>query len=341
VSRNLLALGWSWPRIADWLRVAGRTLRHWCRDVLGRIAPGRPRGRPAVRSPRDARNTVIARLDECGPGVGLPTLRAGFPTMRRAELADLLTRYRRAWRARHREPLRILTWPVLGRVWAVDFAEPPAPLDGRFGYLLAVRDLASGMPLLWQPVEIATAVEAAVAIAGLFAEHGPPLVLKTDKGSPFTGDAFRAVLAARRVQHLLSPPYWPRYNGAIEAGIHALKDRTAARAARAGHADRWTLDDVAAARVEAAELPRPRGPAGPSPAAAWQSRHPVTAEERRVFADRVQVRFACGGTVHEICSPAEMARTAVRRALEECGYLQYRRRRIPPPIPGRKVARIM
>jgi hypothetical protein len=30
-------------------------------------------------------------------------------------------------------------------------------------------------------------------------------------------------------------------------------------------------------------------------------------------------------------------REAFRLALEECGYLTYTRRRIPPPIPRRKV----
>ena len=49
------------------------------------------------------------------------------------------------------ESARVLHWPVPGRVWAMDFAEPSLPgitgvvppLDGRYPYLLAVRDLAS------------------------------------------------------------------------------------------------------------------------------------------------------------------------------------------------------
>ncbi|HKB06307.1 MAG TPA: hypothetical protein VKD90_29195, partial [Gemmataceae bacterium] len=74
----------------------------------------------------------------------------------RAELTNLLRRYRRVWRERNRQPLCVLCWPVPGRVWAIDFAEPPTPVDGRFGYLLAARDLASGMPLVWRPVAAAT-----------------------------------------------------------------------------------------------------------------------------------------------------------------------------------------
>lgn len=336
--RVLLGLGWAWSRIVDLLKVTDRTLRHWCGRLLDRLAPACPLGRPRVRSSRAERNAVIDLLDELGPQVGVPTLRECFPAMNCAELTDLLRRYRRVWRERHRRPLRVLCWPVPGRVWAIDFAEPPAPIDGRFGYLLAVRDLASGRSLLWRPVEAATADEAAAGLAGLFTEHGPPLVLKSDNGSHFTGGAMPDLLAAHRVAHLLSPPYWPRYNGAIEAGIHALKDRTAARAARAGHPGFWTWDDTAGAVVEAAEQAHLRGPAGPNPAAVWSARAPIPAAERDAFAACVRQQLTCGQPVGKVWSGPEVARRAIRLALEERGYLQYRRRRILPPITGRMAA---
>ena len=63
--------------------------------------------------------------------------------------------------------MRVLTWPVTGSVWAIDYAEPPAPIDGRYDALLAVRDLASGMQLLWQPVEAATGDNANLRIGAL------------------------------------------------------------------------------------------------------------------------------------------------------------------------------
>jgi transposase InsO family protein len=338
VGRVLLGLGWAWSRIADFLKIADRTLRHWCSTLLDRPGPACPLGRPRVRSSREERNAVIDWLDELGPQVGLPTLRDCFPAMSRAELDELARRYRRVWRERNREPLRVLDWPVPGRVWAIDFAEPPAPIDGRLGYLLAVRDLASGMPLLWRPVAAATADEAVAGLAGLFAEHGPPLVLKSDNGSHFTGGGVVELLAAQRVAHLLSPPHWPRYNGAIEAGIGALKDRTAARAARAGHPGFWTPDDTAGARAEGAVLARPRGPAGPSPMAGWQARSPILADERATFGATVASQIACGRRAGAVWSQPEMARRAIRHALEECGYLQYRRRRILPPNTGPKAA---
>jgi hypothetical protein len=45
----------------------------------------------------------------------------------------------------------------------------PAPINGRFPYLLAVRDLASGQQLLWQPTLAASAQETTAALALLFA----------------------------------------------------------------------------------------------------------------------------------------------------------------------------
>src|SRR5262249_41546901 len=158
-------------------------------------------------------------LDEHGPHVGVPTLRASFPAMSGAELRDLLVRYRRVWRRRNRVPLRVLSWSVVGSVWAIDFTGPRAAIEGRYPYLLAVRARASGRQLLWRRVEAATGEAARDALAGLVAEHGPPLVVKCDNGSPFTGAAVEELLAEHGVVALFSPPYWPRYNGSVEAGI--------------------------------------------------------------------------------------------------------------------------
>src|SRR5262249_50599287 len=156
------------------------------------------------------------------------------PAMSRAELRDLLVRYRRVWRRRNRVPLRVLSWPVVGSVWAIDFTGPRPAIEGRYPYLLAVRDLASGSQLLWRPVAAATAAAAGEALASLFAEPGAPLVVKCDNGSPFTSAAVEELLGAHGVVALYSPPYWPRYKGSVEAGINSLKSRTEGWASRAG-----------------------------------------------------------------------------------------------------------
>jgi transposase InsO family protein len=345
---QLARSGWPWGHVATFLDVAGRTLRRWTHDLLGELLPFRPLGRPVPRAPRERRNDVLHLLDEVGPGVGLPTLRDAFDDMTRAELDDLLRRYRRVWRERHRQPLRVLHWPEPGRVWAIDFTQAPSPVDGRSPDLLAVRDLATGYQLLWQPIEAATSDAAARHLDVLFATHGAPLVLKCDNGSPFVSDRVRQVLLEWRVETLVSPPYTPRYNGGIEAGIGSLKARTADHAARVGHPGHWTADDLAAARDEANAFARPFGATGPSPTDVWTARPPIATPEREHFTAGVERHrreqesrpAASEGHAAEVRSERGAAREAVRLALEECGYLYYTRRRVPPPIPRPKVARV-
>jgi hypothetical protein len=81
--------------------------------------------------------------------------------------------------------MHILHWQVPGSVWAMDFTEAPAAIDGLFPYVLAVRDLASGRQLLWLPIRAGNGQETRWALASLFALHGAPLILKSDNGSPF------------------------------------------------------------------------------------------------------------------------------------------------------------
>jgi len=146
------------------------------------------------------------------------------------------------------------------------------------------------------------------------------------------------LLAAHGVWALCSPPYWPRYNGSVEAGIGSLKDRTDAWAARAGHAGQWTWDDVAGACEEANTLSRPRGASAPSPDELWSARETITAGERAAFGAAVEESGraqepgeSCADTGAVIRSGRAMARCAIRLALEVCGYLHYKRRAIPPP----------
>lgn len=70
--------------------------------------------------------------------------------MSRAELTDLVRRYRVIWRARNRVPLRVLKWLRVGHVWVIDFTDPMTALEGSARYVLAVRDLASGRSRDWR-----------------------------------------------------------------------------------------------------------------------------------------------------------------------------------------------
>ena len=334
---------------AEWLQVSERTLRHWRQQFTTAAAPLQALGRPVVRSSRQERDDVIDLLDLLGPQTSLGTLRECFTTMPRAELHNLLLRYRRVWQKRYQQAARVLGWTTPGVVWAIDFSEAPQAIDGVYPYLLAVRDLAAGQTLLWQPLAEATAARTCEALAYLFAAHGAPLVLKMDNGCTFCAGGTLALLQQAEVIALFSPPYVPRYNGSIEAGIGSLKSRTEAQAARQGRAGWWSFEDVAAAREQANATARPRGPSGPTPEEAWQQRQPVTGTMRALFTAALAKHRAeaCKEEGHleeeemEEQEARRMDRKAISRTLVECGYLVYRRRRIPLPIRGRKAANIM
>jgi hypothetical protein len=333
---------------AQHLHLSPRTLRQWRHDAHADTLGLHALGRPILRAPRQERTAVIDLLNHLGPTIGVPTLRDCFPHLPRAVLTDLLQRYRRVWRSRYHQLLHVLHWQRAGVAWAMDFAQPPNPIDGKYPYLLGVRDLASGQQLLWLPIAHPTADEAVLALAPLFVIHGAPLVLKTDNGSPFCAQAMLAYLRCFDVLPLFSPPYWPRYNGAIEAGIASLKTRTEDHAKRHGRPACWTCDDVEAARLEANATARPKGPEGPTPDRLWDARVLLTADDRTLFGtsvsqERITARVELGLSIEAelaVLDDRAVDRQAIRRALVEHDYLLFSRRRIPLPFTQPKTAEI-
>jgi transposase InsO family protein len=318
-------LGLNRQEAAVRLGLAARTVRAWAAAGPHPNGPVTPRGRPVLRSPRAQRAQVLELLDSVGPGLGLPSLEGHFAEMPRAELRDLLRRYRRVWVHRHHHALHVLHWHQPGGVWAIDFAEPPLPLEEGWADLLAVRDLASGQQLLWLPVAAATAEETIAALQMLFTIHGAPLVLKMDNGSPFVAAATQALLARWQVVPLFSPPRLPAYNGAIEAAIGALKARTHAQAACHGHPEVWLAADLEAARATANALGRPQGAQRPTPAQRWSQRRPVDAAERAAFRAMV-ARFEAARSP-TAAAPASAAKSPPERSPDAAP--------VPPPwVPG-------
>jgi hypothetical protein len=184
-----------------------RTLRQWAArhadpfDALSPVALGRPPKRGTAAD----RNLVLAALSELGPFTPIASLRQLAPTLARREVDELRWRYRVNVRARGRATAQVLTWHRPGAVWAMDYTEVPWRIDGAEKYVLSVRDLASGYQLLALVAERADALTTRRALEVLFAEHGPPLVLKSDNGSHFAQGGVRALLDERRVLHLRCP----------------------------------------------------------------------------------------------------------------------------------------
>ena len=233
-----------------------------------------------------------------------------------------------------------------GTVWAIDHSEPPQPIDGCYPAVVALRDLASGMQLAWLPVPDATETITAAVLESLFHKHGPPLVLKSDNGSAFLSRDWNGLLDRWRVMPLRSPPATPRYNGSCEAGIGSMKLRTTFLAARAGHPQQWTSDDLEAARRQANELTRSRR-APSTPQERWDLRRRLTTEERDRFTCTVD-RLSHTLTLTEDCSVASPShfypaihRRVVRQALRELGFFSVTWRSISLPLSVKKVARIL
>jgi transposase InsO family protein len=352
--RQVQAEGGSLTEAAQALGVEARTLRHWAGRVRVGKLTAKALGRPLAHTAPAQRNRVIGYLAGEGPGVGLPTLQRQFPEFCRAELADVQQRFRRLLRQRTRRLHYVLHWQKPARVWAIDFAEPSLPgaawslppIDGRYPYLAAVRDLASGYQLGWLPVSAASAAVAMEVLGRLFACWGAPLLLKCDNGPCFRAEAFKEFLERTGVLALFSPPHCPRYNGAIEAAIGSLKSRTQEHAAWQGRPLHWTSSDVEAARRQAnAGAPLLRGP---TPAETWALRTAISPAERLQFQvtvdrHRYQVRTheridATKDLNHWESSAVD--RKAIQHALVEHDYLLFRRRRIPLEIRGQYVTNI-
>jgi transposase InsO family protein len=343
--------GQTQEQCAAQLDLSARTLRGWDHDLasLGLAPPGRP----ATRSALAVRQAILGYVKLTGPGIGVPSLQEHFPDVARAELVDLLERYRVVCRLRGGHYGRVLHWQTPGVVWAADFAEPSLyglagslpPIAGCYPYVLAVRDLASGFMLAWQPLPALTEQVTRDALRLLFALHGAPLILKMDNGSAFRAAGFADFLETWGVIPLYSPPSCPMYNGAIEASIGSLKKRTEEQARARGRSGTWDVADLGAAQ-QAANASHPRRLNGRTPTSVWQARTPVgpiarVGFELTVERERFQFRDELGIDQEQVLDHwrrSAVDRRAIERALVEHGHLLFTRRRIPLMIRAAKAA---
>lgn len=268
---------------ASYLSLRRQCLETWLREWRGRrLAPHR-RGRPEAKSGDALRERVFEYLEQAGPGISVVTLRSHFPGLGGNEAKRILADYRGNCRNELRVEVRALHWKRPGSVWAMDHLQAPSPVDGEYPYVLAVRDLASQYLILALPQKRQSDMAVSDALEELFIQHGAPLALKSDNGSGFTGMETREVLERWGVAHLVSPPHYPQYNGAVEAGIGQLKTRTHVIAARQNRPGMWTSDDLEGARLLANRTLRPWGRGKPTPEECWKSRIMPSERERGRF----------------------------------------------------------
>lgn len=341
---QLAARGHRRHTLAQRLRVPGRTLSRW-RKACRCQSPCAPRGRPRKQSSTAQRQEVLDWLDRQGCHLGSPALRAAFPSMPRCELLELQRLWRQAHRATHRRCVEQLAWHKPGRVWAMDHTRPPEPIDGIYPSILCVRDLGSGMQLVWQPVPDETAATTIAVVRSLFAKHGPPLVVKSDNGAAFKDHGFAALLCQHRVVPLRSPPRTPCYNGSCEATNGHAKVRTQHFADRDSRGF-WTTAALSDAQHQANTLLRPLHHLGPTPAERWSARTPVADQERDDLAQAITKHYqrllplTTNGQPATVNDQRRVYRAAVRQALLDLGLLSITRRSISPPFKLKKRAKI-
>jgi transposase InsO family protein len=334
------------------LHLQSRTLRGWVSGWQEDRLATRQRGRPVGRADPDAIARLLGLMWVLGPTTGWTTLASYFQEVSRRELRRLLKRARRLWKRLSRKGCLALKWKVAGTVWAMDFTDPPSPVEGQYGKLLLVRDLASGQTLLALPCPDESAETVVAALTSLFLQYGAPLVMKTDNGPAFGSEALAALLSRHRVIWLPSPPHYPQYNGACEAGGGSIKTRAHHLAARAGRPGRWTLDDVEGARLLCNELGQPGGAGGPTPVERWNTRPPIDPCTRDLLSQAVLRALDEESARREMANPpcpltagavpprrrpddvefASRWRAAVARVLVERGLLDFKTRRVSPPI---------
>jgi transposase InsO family protein len=324
------------------LAVSPRTLRRW-RHSAADDPPGHDPGRPRFRLDRELLREIRQSIKELGTRSGVETFKARFPQAPRRVLAAVKNHYRYVLSRWRRRQMARLEWTQPGRVWAIDHAQPPLTMDGKYDYLLSVRDLASGQQLAWEPIRQADATTSVAVLTQLFAEHGPPLVLKSDNGKPLTAGGVPPLLAQHQVTPLISPVYRPQYNGSCEAGVKAMKVRTEDLAIVNDRSRHWTGEDVAQALRLANEFHR-SGPRTASRAERWRQRSRITTADRATFlaalaACRTQLTAAQTSPLTQQ-QTRTLERRSVAQALVEQGLLVIHRRPNTSPNKSLKADRI-
>jgi transposase InsO family protein len=283
--RHARSRGQTTRQVADALGIALGTLQAWRRswaDLTDRLKPA-VRGAPQYEATPEQRKEVHRWMDFYLPIMSESVLMELFPEIARRELMRMLMG-RRAL-ARQADGVRRgdcqLWWVDAGHVWAMDFTELDEPDAQGRRFALVVRDLASRCILA---TEICHAQDHTVVLAvlrRLLRAIDAPLVIKADNGSHFRCAEVEAMLHDRGIVALWSPPYYPRFNGAIEAGIGRWKDRLRILVDRDAHGWRANGDHAEGARLWANR--DGEATKGVSPEARWAARQPIRPATRDHF----------------------------------------------------------
>lgn len=211
--------GWSCRRLTRAIGLPRSSVLRWTTRLRrGEVAvqPSRRKTGPADPAVLDA--AMAALHHGAHRSRGAPALwhlwRDGLS---RRDFERRIRDHRLSLQREQRASLCRIGWPQPGAVWAMDPAQ-----YGRLQWNL-VGDLASRFrfDLLVAPDMPASRI--GMQLRTLFDHFGAPLVLKRDNGSNLMHVLIDGLLDEYGVLALTSPPYYPRYNGAIEYAQREIK----------------------------------------------------------------------------------------------------------------------
>jgi transposase InsO family protein len=153
-----------------------------------------------------------------------------------------LRSYVRDFRQQQLDTMKHIHWLWSGLAWSLDATE----YGDDHWQIIPVQDLASRYRFAPLVTDRLDGRQIAHHLEQLFQQHGPPLFLKRDNGSPFNNQHIDQLLARYGVLPLNSPPACPRYNGAIEKSIGDLKRSLDRRLSRCSHVPTEMLATVEA-----------------------------------------------------------------------------------------------
>jgi transposase InsO family protein len=313
------------------LGLCDETTREWRRRCeTGQLVPSLL-GRPAYDCDGWTVREIRRFAWNIGPDVSVAFICEMIDWAPRSVVEEVLARWRAEIRHDRHVEIQTLTWEKPGRVWAMDWTEPDTTIDGLYKEVLVVRDLASGKILFTLPAETRDAELVRDVLKHLFLSHGAPLVLKSDNGKELIAEVVKDLLDEYGVEPLLSPEYYPQYNGAIEAGNGSLKTHAYYAAARHGRLGHWTADDIEEGRLKANETSRPWGWRGPSPDRRWAERSAIDYDEWDLFRSTVAEERTWWVTADEEEDPRlrkTQERMAMTKALVRCGCVAIGRQKV-------------
>lgn len=211
--------GWSLRRVTKVMGLARSSVLRWKSRLR--------QGSEAIRSSccKVALDTS-AELDEAIAKLHHGTHRSrGAPALwrlwqggiSRRDFARRVRDHRLQQQREQRDNLQQVVWPHAGAVWAMDPAQ-----YGSIRWNL-VGDLASRFRFDLMVASDLPAYRIVMQLRSLFDRYGAPIVLKRDNGSNLVHEMVDRLLDEYGVLALTSPPYYPRYNGAIEYAQREIK----------------------------------------------------------------------------------------------------------------------